>query len=199
MATEPRADGTRPVPALRDALRRARAEAAERSSVVVDLRTAELTRLDLLKERIEPVVAQVPSHVELFDLGVAPGDPARLFVDMVGFVELGRDKRTFRFIQDTRLGPVVLAETQDMDEVAAAVTDYVARRLVERERALAAGDLAIADIPARGKIVVHVPERTLPRGVSAAVFAAFALGAAVGAGAILAFGWLWITGSSFAP
>jgi hypothetical protein len=50
---------------------------------------------------------------------------------------MGRDKRQYRFVQDTRYGRAVLAESYEVPVLAEAITRYVARRLVERERALA--------------------------------------------------------------
>jgi hypothetical protein len=49
---------------------------------------------------------------------------------------MGRDKRQYRFVQDTRYGRRVLAESYELPEMVDAITKYVARRLVERERAL---------------------------------------------------------------
>ena len=49
---------------------------------------------------------------------------------------MGRDKRMYRFLQDTRYGRRVLAESHEITEMVEAVTKYVARRLIERERAL---------------------------------------------------------------
>ena len=57
---------------------------------------------------------------------------------MVAHVAMGRDKRKYRFVQDTRYGRKVLAESSEIPEIARAVTHYVARRMVERERALSA-------------------------------------------------------------
>jgi hypothetical protein len=57
---------------------------------------------------------------------------------MIAFVDMAHDRRTYRFYQDTRHGRVLIAESQSADAIAAAAADYVARRLVERERALAA-------------------------------------------------------------
>ena len=57
---------------------------------------------------------------------------------MIAFVDMGHDRYTYRFYQDIRHGRVLIAENQSADAIAAAVADYVARRLVERERALAA-------------------------------------------------------------
>jgi hypothetical protein len=49
---------------------------------------------------------------------------------------MGRDKRMYRLVQDTRFGRIVLAESHDTSVIVEAVTDYVARRMVERERAM---------------------------------------------------------------
>jgi hypothetical protein len=122
---------------LKDAVREARIEAAERSGVVVDLRNAELARLELLNEALEPLFKDIPDDIELFDRGVSRGDTPRLWIDVIAHVEMGRDKRQYRFVQDTRYGRAVLAESYEVAEMAQAVTGYVARRLVERERALA--------------------------------------------------------------
>jgi len=123
---------------LRNAVRRARVESAEQSDAQADLRQAEVARLELLEDAIRPIVDQTPDDVELFDLGVTHGDKPRLFIDMISFVDLAHDRRTFRFFQDTRHGRVMIAESDSADKIVAAVTNYVARRLVEREQALAA-------------------------------------------------------------
>src|SRR5476649_1145772 len=122
---------------LRDAVREARIEAAERSGVVVDLRDAELARLELLNEALDPLFKEIPADVELFDRGLSRGDVPRLWIDVVAHVEMGRDKRQFRFVQDTRYGRAVLAESHEIADMVHSVTRYVARRLVERDRALA--------------------------------------------------------------
>jgi hypothetical protein len=122
---------------LKDAVREARIEAAERSAVVVDLRDAELARLELLNEALDPLFKDIPTDVDLFDRGVSKGDVPRLWVDVIAHVEMGRDKRQYRFVQDSRYGRAVLAESYEVADMVQAVTRYVARRLIERERALA--------------------------------------------------------------
>ena len=124
-------------PSLRSAMRRARSEAAEQHEAFSDLRQGEVARLEMLEEAIRPIVDQAPDDVELFDLGVTQGDRPRLFLDMISFVDLAHDRRSFRFFQDTRHGRVLIAESESPDRIVAAVTNYVARRLVEREQALA--------------------------------------------------------------
>ncbi|HEY2527402.1 MAG TPA: hypothetical protein VGJ20_05525 [Xanthobacteraceae bacterium] len=127
------ADATSP---LKQAMHAARIEAAERTNVVVDLRDAELARLELLNEALDGLFAEIPSEVELFDRGVSRGDTPRLWIDAVAHIAMGRDKRIYRFLHDTRVGRRVLAESYDIADVVQAVTAYVARRLVERQRAL---------------------------------------------------------------
>src|SRR5581483_12331045 len=122
---------------LKEAVREARIEAAERSAVIVDLRDADVARLELLNEALDPVFAEIPHEVDLFDRGVSRGEVPRLCIDVIAHVEMGRDKRQYRFVQDTRYGRAVLAESYEVPAIVAAVTRYVARRLVERERALA--------------------------------------------------------------
>ena len=63
-----------------------------------------------------------------------PGLQPRLWIDAVSHVTMGRDRRTYRFLRDTRLGRVVLAESLDIKPVADQVTRYVAERIVERQR-----------------------------------------------------------------
>ena len=125
-------------PSLTAALRRARVEEAERSDVIDDLRGAELARLEALQEALAPVLAQVPDNVDLFDTGIVPGEKPRLFIDMIAFIDMGRDRRGYRFVQDTRHGRVTIAESERVDTMVDAVTGYIARRLVERDKAQAA-------------------------------------------------------------
>jgi hypothetical protein len=127
---------TPPINPLKEAVRDARIEAAERSGVVVDLRDADVARLELLNDALDPLFKDVPGDVELFDRAVSKDDVPRLWIDVVAHVEMGRDKRQYRFVQDTRYGRAVLAESYEVPAMVDAITRYVARRLVERERAL---------------------------------------------------------------
>src|SRR3954471_24556209 len=121
---------------LRDALRQARIEAADRTGVVVELRDAEVARLEILNDALDSLFAEIPPGVEMFDRGISQGDTPRLWIDMVAHVLMGRDKRMYRFVQDTRFGRIVLAESHDTAVIVEAVTDYVARRMIEREHAM---------------------------------------------------------------
>src|SRR6188768_2613498 len=154
---------------LRDALRQARIEAADRTGVVVELRDAEVARLEIMNEALDPLFAQVPAQVDLFDRGVSEGETPRLWVDVVAHIVMGRDKRIYRFVQDTRFGRIVLAESHEVPPIVDAVTDYVARRMIEREHAMVA-------TPMVQPVAVEKPRRS--------GFWVFLLGFMVGAAAL---------------
>jgi hypothetical protein len=180
---EPETQRTEPPKRLREAVRQARIEAAERTAVVVDLRDAELARLELVNDALDPLFAEIPEHIELFDRGISRGDTPRMWIDVIAHVEMGRDKRLYRFVQDTRYGRKILAESFDIAEIVEAVTKYVARRLVERERAL--GDEFTPILRTTRQEARFQRRRRTLRAVKAFIF-----GLAMGVLALLAVAWL---------
>jgi hypothetical protein len=167
---------------LKAAVRQTRIELAEHAGVVVDLRDAELARLELLNEALDPLFAEIPRGIDLFDRGISHGDTARLWVDAIAHVAMARDKRRYRFVQDTRIGRKVLAESTDIAAIVQAVTHYIAARIVERERALASDA-----IPLDAATHASPPRR---RG---RLWLTFVLGLMVGAAALCAA--LWVAAS----
>ncbi len=129
---------------LADAIRDVKNALADRDDVVVDLREAHRMRLDLLASELAPVFADVPADMDNFDFAVSSGLQPRLWIDAVAHVAMGRDRRTYRFLKDTRIGRVVLAESTDMKTVADQVTRYVAERVVERQRQMEGGAEPVA-------------------------------------------------------
>ena len=123
---------------LVDAVRQVKIAAADRSDVVVDIREADRARLELLAQRLRPVFDDVPADDERFDFALSSGLRPRLWIDATAHVTMGRDRRTYRFVRDTRTGRAILAESADPGPVAEAVTTYIAERLHERELAFAA-------------------------------------------------------------
>jgi hypothetical protein len=140
-----------------------------------------------------------------------------LWIDMTSFVVMARDRRSYRFLKDTRLGRTVILETAKLDDMADTVTHYVAERIIERERAIE-GDWLIKRVmrdeagrrenaraeedrradarlaEARGAVEVVRAEPMAARGIDAGnlgwIVAAF-LGGIVVAAAVL-FGYAWI-------
>lgn len=174
---------------LQRTIREVRIAQSERSDVVVELREAERTRLDLLAEALQPVASDLPEGHDEFALAVLPGDPPRYWVDATAFVVMGRDKRTYRFLRDSRLGRTVIGESSDVDTIARLVTHYVAERVVEKERALAA-DWS----ERRPEGSAPQPEARRARSRSGAFWAVtgFLLGAVAGAFLLLAYAWIRI-------
>jgi hypothetical protein len=123
----------------------------------------------------------VPPEVDLFDRGISRGETPRLCIDVLAHVAMGRDKRLYRFVLDSRMGRRVLAESYEIPDVVQAVTTYVARR-VERQRALEADPDQLARIS--NKMARHYRWRRRRRtlavlaiGFVAGVAALFALAA----------------------
>ena len=175
-ATETKPDEKAPQ-RLRDALRQARVESAERTGVIVDMRDAEVARLEILNEALEPLFKEVPDNIEMFDRGIARGDTPRLWIDVVAHVDMGRDKRTYRFVQDTRYGRKINAESAETEEIVEGVTTYVARRIIDRERALAADDRPLQQGPVR--------DARWRRRMRWRAFRAFVYGLLLGVGAVI--------------
>jgi len=171
---------------LKDALRQARVDQAERTGVVVDLHDADLARLELLNEALDPLFSEIPAEVDLFDRGISRGDAPRLWIDVVAHVSMGRDKREYRFVQDTRYGRKVLAESSDIAAMVDAITHYVATRLVERERALADESGPLADHLRHDLRIIWRRRRWR-------MLRAFAFGLVIGCAALFAA--LWIVAS----
>lgn len=181
-----RSSGDMPGLSLRDAIRAARVEAAERTGVIVELRDASLARLSMLNELLDPIFADVPlEHADLFDRGLMPGETPRLFVDMVAHIALGRDRRTYRFLQDTRSGRRVLAESTNPHDIVDAVTRYIARRLIAREQAMVAVQAPPETEPHPAPHHPAAAPAQPPRGRGRG-FGFFLLGLVIGALAVLA-------------
>ena len=125
---------------LSDVVRERRIAAAEREDVVVDMKEADKARLELLSEELETLTNDIDQEDDRFDFSISSGDQPRFWIDSVTHVHMGRDRRTFRFVRDSRLGRVVLAEDGDLKLIASQISNYVADRIIEREKILG-GDL----------------------------------------------------------
>src|SRR5690606_34520144 len=156
-------DNTATTSRLADAVRDVKNAFADRDDVVVDIREAQLTRLELLADDLKPVFADIPRDDDRFDLALSSGAQPRLWIDAVAHVTMGRDRRTYRFLRGPRLGRTVLAESADIRQVADQVTRYIAGRMIERERMLEA-DADSAPQPAETPAAA-TPSRTVLRGL----------------------------------
>jgi hypothetical protein len=119
---------------LAEVMREVKNAVADRDDVVVELREAARTRLELMAVELAPLFGEVPADLDLFDFTISSGLQPRLWIDAVSHVAMARDRRTYRFLKDTRAGRVVLAEDTAIKPVADQVARYVAERMIERER-----------------------------------------------------------------
>ena len=119
---------------LKTAVDAVRTRQADQRDVVVDLGEAEKARLDLLAFELLPLFEEIDDSDDRFELGVSRGDRPRMWIDMTTFVAMGHDKLSYRLLKDTRMGRIVMAETDDLQKMADFVSDYVAEKVVEREK-----------------------------------------------------------------
>jgi hypothetical protein len=180
-----------PLRRLADAIREVKNAAAERDDVVVELRDAQRMRLELLAAELEPVFADVPSDDDQFDFALSSGLQPRLWIDATSHVTMGRDKRTYRFLKDTRLGRVVLSESHDLKPVAHQVTRYIAERILERRKMMDGDVLPLRHSPAEGgsKIEFRWSANGAPWGAVLSGIGLFFAGSL--AGAAIAIAWFW--------
>lgn len=188
------------VRSLRDAMRKVRLAEAERTDVIIELQETEKARLEILLEELADVIHEIPEDDEQFTLKVMPGNPPRLWIDLTSHVVVGRDRRTYRFIKDTRLGRTVLLETDEIAAMADSITDYIAERIIERERALesdwllkrlsADAEKAMQEAAAREAGKAGGRKVSLARTYWTAL-GTFFVGMALGIGGLVAYAWFF--------
>lgn len=191
---------------LAAAIVRVRDEMADGEDNVVELRTAEAARLQLLADDLAPVFEAVDDGDERFELAMSNGERPRLWIDMTTFVAMGKDRRTYRLLKDTRMGRIVLQEDVEREPMAHAVTDYVARRVLERERAIegewiavrSGGDPASATTAQRDAVMGLSERAAAPRKRAGMTIGWYLFGVLCGMAAVLAAAYL-IAPQAFAP
>lgn len=181
---------------LSDAVRRVRIAESERSDAYADLHEGDRARLELLAEELVGVFSELPADDAYFICKVAGSTPPRLWIDPTTHVVMARDRRSYRLLKDTRLGRLTLNESADLDQTADAVTDYIAERLIERERSLESdallGKLRTVALDRSGETAY---EQASDRG-STLIWAliVFLAGFAVGALGLVAYAWFMVPG-----
>ena len=119
---------------LSGALRKARLAEAAHFEAVLGIKESKSLRLQVLKDEIAPVIAATPEAASVFDLALVPSEPPRLWIDLISFVEMEPDYRTYRLQQDNLGGREALFETANRAEMLDYLKTYLAHRMVARER-----------------------------------------------------------------
>jgi hypothetical protein len=131
---------------LMQALRQARAAEAAHADAVFALRDAKAIRLQLLKDDLMPIVAALPQSEHLFDLALIPGDPPRLWIDLISYVVMEPEHRSYRLYEDRQSGREILFESEDRALMVERIRRHMAHRLVARQHQISS--VTSADVPA---------------------------------------------------
>lgn len=175
------------VRSLRNAIRKVQLGEVERSDVVVELQDTERARLDMLADEMKDVFKEIPEDDDQFTLQIVAGSTPRFWIDVTSHVVIAGDRKTYRFVKDTRLGRVVILETADIDDMADCLTEYIAERILEREKALE-GDWFNNRLR-QVAVEAAAAERTKTHFSWVAGIATFALGMALGAAGLVTYAW----------
>jgi hypothetical protein len=147
--------------ALAEAIHRARQQQGMHAAPAHVVPASTLSKLHGLRRKLAPLYAAIPQDVALFDLGFVTEEKPRLFIDIIAFVEMSIDSGQYRFVQETRSGHSVLLETDDETTLIARITDYIARRLIDREKAIEA-DAKVAAVVSDKPLPVAAPPQPRP-------------------------------------
>lgn len=126
---------------MKQALREARLAEAAHFEASLDLRDSKSIRLQLLKDDLMPAISSNSAASELFDLALVPGDPPKLWIDLISHVVMEPDYRTYRLVRDRQDGKETLFESASRPAVAEFIRRHMAHRLVARERQAASVSL----------------------------------------------------------
>jgi hypothetical protein len=169
---------------LREAIRKARLEEAERLDVTADRRDSEIARLELLRSELESVFAEIPAGDDRFNLVLAPSRPARLWIDLFTYATMDEDSGVYLFVRNSENGRRTLYSSPNVADMADRITRYMAREIVRRERL----DAALVGTPS-DKLSVETPRASSGMGV---IVWAFLIGLLTGAAGLFAAVWLSI-------
>jgi hypothetical protein len=159
---------------LREAIRKARVQEAERLDRSADRRDGEIARLELLKAELEAVFAELPQHDDHFNLVLVPSRPARLWIDLFTYAAIDDASGAYLFVRNSESGRRTLFSATNVTDIADRIMRYMAQEIVRRERQ----EGALAE---SGRVVAVSGEprsSVTPVGV---VIGAFAIGILTGA------------------
>ena len=171
---------------LREAIRKARLDEAERLDLTADYRDGEIARLELLKAELETLFADIPTHDDRFNLTLVPSRPARLWVDLFTYAAVDDNTGAYLFIRNSENGRRTLFSANNVTDVADRITTYIAHEIVRRERM----EAPLVNEATRQRFV---PENESARPGTRLVLSAFIVGLLTGVAGLFAAVWLSAT------
>lgn len=174
---------------LAAAIERVRTDQANRDDVVVEMKQAARARLEILAQELRPLFNDIPPDHDCFQFGLTNGETPRLWIDLTTHVRMGREPRTYEFVKDTRNGRILLGDSTDSETIARQVADYVAERILARERAVEGEWQDMRTVAQEEERKSESGETGRARGGSVL---AFLIGLLVGAAAMVAWAWFLV-------
>lgn len=92
-----------------------------------------LRLLTQLEADVSDVIADIPNNVDIFHFEVTDGEPPRFWIDQTTFVVMAKNNEGFRMLKDTRVGRILLRESENREAVANAIVQYVAERVAQHQ------------------------------------------------------------------
>jgi hypothetical protein len=159
---------------LREAIRKARLEEAERLDLSADRRDGEIARLELLKAELEAVFAELPGHDDRFNLVLVPSRPARLWIDLFTYAVIDDASGAYLFVRNSENGRRTLFSATNVTDIADRITRHMAQEIVRRERHEAA-------FSETGRMIAMGADPGASGAAMGVVIGAFAIGILTGA------------------
>ena len=162
------------------ALSKARETSHAHHAAVLQEYDSKSLRLEVLRLELAEVLSN-DKTARFVDLKISGLETPRLWIDLISYVVMEPDSRTFSFMVDRQDSSELLFETSKREDMHKFVVDYVAHRIIERERAAASQRLEAK--PANGEYS------------TAGLWLAWLSGFLLGVIALFAFG-LWYVSNS---
>jgi len=175
---------------LSKSMDRMKSKHADRDDVVVELNQSQLSRLELLARDLQPVFEQLPDDNDQFEFALTKGETPRLWIDMSTYVRMGAMPHQYELIKDTRMGRTILAASTDKERIGQVVTDYIADKIVERERLIEGEWISMSGYQFESEVdVVVSPNIVQPKRSRWRSFLWFCFGGIISLAAL--FAWIW--------
>ena len=168
---------------LREAIRKARFDEAERLDITADRRDGEIARLELLKAELETVFAEIPARDDRFNLVLVPSRPARLWIDLFTYAAVDDGSGAYLFVRNSENGRRTLFSSSNVADMADRITRHMAHEIVRRERL----EAALTGPAQASKFADEAPRASSGMSV---IVSAFLIGLLTGAVGLFAAVWL---------
>ena len=175
---------------LSKSMERMKSRHADRDDVVIELNQSQLSRLELLARDLQPVFEQLPDDNDQFEFALTKGETPRLWIDMSTYVRMGAMPHQYELIKDTRMGRTILATSTDKARIGQVVTDYMADKILERERLIEGEWISMSGYQFDSEEDADVGQNIVqPKRSGWRSFLWFCIGGIISLGSL--FAWIW--------